>query len=105
MSQIIRGPFTIKWGDNEIADIEEIEVEHSIDTEDYQTVQGRTLEVDGSYKTTATITLLGSDIASLAAILPQYFVPNGGILSTGETVNNAAGAIDVRAAACNTSLI
>lgn len=102
---IIRGPFEIKWGDNVISDIEEIDLEHSIDSEDYQTVQGRTLEIDGSYKATATITLLASDIPALAAILPQYFVPNGGILSTGETVNNADGAIDIKPAACDDELI
>lgn len=101
---LIRGPFTLKWGDNEINDVEEIEVEHEIDSEDYQTVQGRTLEVDGSYKVSATLTLLASDIPALAALLPQYFVADGQVLSTGETVNHAQGAIDVKAAQCDESL-
>lgn len=102
---LVRGPFTIKWGDNVITDIEEISVEHTIDSEDYQTIQGRTLEVDGPFKVTATITLLASDIPALAAVLPQHFVANGGVMSTGETVNNAQGAIDVRAASCDEALI
>lgn len=102
---VIRGPFDIKWGDNVIADIEELDLEHTIDSEDYQTVQGRTLEIDGSYKATVILTLLASDIPALAAILPQYFVPNGGILSTGETVNNAAGAIDIKPAACDDDIV
>lgn len=102
---LIRGPFDLQWGDNVIADVEEISIEHEIDSEDYQTVQGRTLEIDGSYKVTATLTLLSSDIPTLSAILPQYFVPNGGIMSTGETVNNADGAIDVKAAQCDENLI
>lgn len=101
---LIRGPFELKWGDNTLTDIEEISIEHEVDSEDYQTVQGRTLEIDGSYKVTATLTLLASDIPALSAILPQYFVPNQGNMSTGERVNNAAGAIDVKAASCDESI-
>lgn len=102
---IIRGPFTLKWGDNTIQDVEEIDLEHEVDSEDYDTVQGKTLTIDGAYKVAATLTLLSTDIASLAAIMPQYFVANGGVLSTGETVNNANGAIDIKAASCNQSNI
>lgn len=102
---IVRGPFTLRWGDNVIQDVEEIDLSHEVSSDDYETLQGRTITIDGSYKVGATITLLSTDIASLAVILPQYFVPNGGVLSTGETVNEANGAIDVRAAACDESLI
>lgn len=102
---IVRGPFNLKWGDNTIADVEEIDLEHEVSSDDYETLQGKTITIDGSYRVGATITLLGTDIASLAVLLPQYFVANGGQLSTGETVNNAQGAIDVRAAACDESLI
>jgi hypothetical protein len=102
---IIRGPFELKWGDNVITDVESIDVEHSIDSEDYETLGGRTLEIDGSFKATAVITLLASDIPSLAALLPQHFVANGGVMSTGETVNNAQGAIDVAPHDCDADLI
>lgn len=102
---IVRGPFTLKWGDNTIEDVEEIDLEHEVDSEDYDTVQGKTLTIDGAYRVSATITLLSTDIPALAALMPQYFVPNGGQLSTGETVNNANGAIDIKAAACDESLI
>lgn len=102
---IVRGPFELKWGDNVIADVETIETEHTIDSEDYQTLQGRTLEIDGSYKATAVITLLASDIPALAALLPQHFVPNGQVMSTGETVNHAQGAIDIAPHACDEELI
>ena len=102
---IIRGPFTLKWSDNTIQDVEEIDLNHEVSSDDYETLGGKTITIDGSYKVSATITLLATDIAALAAILPQYFVPNGGVLSTGETVNNANGAIDVRAASCDESLI
>ena len=49
--------------------------------------------------------MLASDIAALSAILPQHFVPNGGTLSTGETVNNADGAIDIVPGDCETSTV
>lgn len=102
---LIRGPFTLKWGDNTIEDVESIDIEHTIDSEDFETIQGRTLEVDGAYKVTATITLLMSDLPVLAALLPQHFVANGGVMSTGETVDNAEGAIDIVPRECDASLI
>jgi hypothetical protein len=102
---IIKGPFSIKWGQNTIEDIEDISIEHSIDSEDFQTIQGKTIELDGAYKVTATITLLASDIPVLAVLLPQHFVAMGSVLSTGETVTNAAGAIDIKAAECDEAVI
>jgi hypothetical protein len=102
---LVRGPFELKWGDNVITDVEAIDVEHNIDTEDFVTLGGRTLEVDGNMKVTATITLLRSDIPALAALLPQHFVANGQTLSTGETVNHAEGAIDILPRACDEDLI
>lgn len=102
---IIKGPFEIKWGDNVITDIEEIDVEHTIDSEDFTTLGGRTVEIDGAYKVTAIITLLASDIPALAAVLPQHFVPNGGVMSTGETVNYSQGAIDVVPHDCDASIL
>ncbi len=102
---IIRGPFTIKWGDNEIADIETIKVEHKIESTDLQTIGGKVIEVDGPYMATAVIMLLATDIAALAAVLPQHFKGDTEILSTGETVNDSHGAIDVAPAACDTDPI
>jgi len=102
---IVKGPFTIQWGSNTIQDIEEISIEHTIDSEDLQTLQGKTYEIDGAYKVSATITLLASDIPVLAVLLPQHYVANGGTMSTGETVTNAAGAIDIKAAECDEDTI
>lgn len=97
-----KGPFNIKWGDNTISDVESIEVDSEISRDDFETVQGKTITVDGSRKATVKLTLLASDIPALAAIMPQYFVPNGQVMSTGETVNHAEGAIDIAAAvACD----
>lgn len=102
---LIRGPFTLRWGDNVIQDVEEIDLEHEVDSEDYDTVQGKVRTIDGAYRVSAVLTLLSTDIAALAAIMPQYFVPNQGTLSTGEKVNNANGAIDIKAASCDEDLI
>lgn len=98
---LVRGPFDITWGGNTLANIEEISVDHEQDSEDYTTVQHQTFELDGPIKSTLTLTLLASDVAALAAVLPQYHVSNGGVMSTGETVNNADGAIDVLALSCD----
>ena len=100
---LVKGPFTVKWGDNTLTDIEEVDVDHTVDSEDFITVQGQTREVDGSYKATAILTFLASDIPALAAVLPQNFVANGGVLSTGETVDSANGAIDIKANSCSLS--
>lgn len=106
MARLVKGPFNLKWGDNTIQDVEEIEVDSEISRDDFETVQGKTITVDGSRKATVKLTLLASDIPALAAIMPQYFVPNGQVLSTGETVNHAEGAIDIAAAvACDQSEI
>lgn len=98
-----KGPFDIKWGDNLLADVESIETDIEQDSEDYTTVQGGTYTVEGAIRAAAVLTLLKSDVTALAAVLPQYFVANGGVMSTGETVNHATGAIDVKAAACDST--
>lgn len=98
---LVRGPFDITWGNNTLVNIEEIEVEYEQDSEDYTTVQHQTFQLDGPIKSTVTLTFLASDVAALSAVLPQYHVANGEILSTGETVSDADGAIDVLALDCD----
>ena len=97
---LVRGPFDIAWGGNTLLNIEEISIDYSQDSEDYTTVQHQTYQVDGPIKSTVTLTLLASDVPALAVVLPQYHVANGGVLSTGETVSEANGAIDVIASDC-----
>lgn len=100
---LARGPFDVEWGANTLTQIEEIEVEYEQDSEDYTTVQHQTYELDGPIKASATLTFLSTDVAALAVVLPQYHIANGEIMSTGETVNDAAGAIDVSALSCDTT--
>lgn len=100
---LVRGPFDLKWGDNTLLNIEEISVDYEQDSEDYTTVQHQSIQLDGAIKASVTLTLLASDVAALSVVLPQYHVNNGGVMSTGETVNNAYGAIDVVALDCDQS--
>ncbi len=97
MAKLVRGPFTVDWGNNTLTDVEEVSIEYEQDSEEYSTIQQRTYQVDGAIKVSATITLLASDIEALAAVLPQYYIEDGSVLSTGETVDSSVGAIDVLA--------
>lgn len=92
---LIRGPFSIQWGQNIIADVEELNIEHEIASDEVETIQGKTYELDGAYKVSCVLTLLASDIPALAVLLPQHFKANGETLSTGQTVTDADGAIDL----------
>lgn len=98
---LVRGPWDITWGANTLTSVEEIEVEFEQDSEDYTTVQHQTFELDGPIKAGVSLTFLSTDVAALAAVLPQYHVANGEVLSTGETVSHADGAVDVAALACD----
>lgn len=100
---LVKGPFDIKWGDNTLLNVEEISVDYEQDSEDYTTVQHQSIQIDGPIKASVTLTFLASDVAALAVVLPQYHIANGGVMSTGETVNNASGAIDVLALDCDTA--
>ena len=103
MANLVKGNFEIMWGANELFDISEISLDYEQNSNDYETVGGTTYTVEGAIKASVSLTLLKSDVESLAVVLPQYYVANGGTLSTGETVTNIAGAIDVKAASCDTA--
>jgi hypothetical protein len=95
MGQIIRGPFNLIYGGNTLSEISSLKFNYSVDTTDTATVQGHKKRTYGAHEVTVTATFLESDIPSLAIALPQYFVANGSVLSTGETVTDANGAIDI----------
>lgn len=100
---LVKGPFNFKWGANTLSNVSEISVDYTVDTSDTTTLDGNTYSVQTGLSATVTLTLLDNDIASLAMVLPQYYVPMGGTLSTGETVTQSQGAIDIVAASCDTS--
>lgn len=95
MSQIIRGPFNLIYGGSTLAEISTLKVAYTVDTSDTATVQGHKKRTYGAHEVIITATFLESDVPSLAVALPQYFVPYMGVLSTGETVNDHNGAIDI----------
>ncbi len=97
---LVKGPFEIKYGLDVLAGIESLDLEYEIDTDTFDTIQGRSYEVTKSKRVSVVATFLETDVASLSVVLPQYHVPNGGTLSTGETVNDADGAIDVTPDTC-----
>ena len=100
---LVKGPFNFKWGANTLNNVSEMSVDYSVESSDTTTLDGNKYMVQTGISATITMTLLDNDIASLATILPQFYVPMGGVLSTGQTVTQAQGAIDVKAAACGTS--
>lgn len=100
---LVKGPFNFKWGANSLYNVSDISVDYSVETSDTTTLDGKKYSVQTGMSATVTLTLLDNDIASLATILPQYYVAKGETLSTGETVAQDQGAIDVTAASCDTS--
>lgn len=100
---LVKGPFNFKWGANNLYNISDISVDYTVDTNDTTTLDGNKYVTQTGMSATVTLTLLDNDIASLATILPQYYVPKGENLSTGEAVTQNSGAIDVVAASCTTS--
>lgn len=100
---LVKGPFNFKWGANNLNNVSEISVDYEVESSDTSTLDGNKYTVETGMSAMVTLTLLDNDIASLATVLPQYYVANGASLSTGETVANSAGAIDIVAASCATN--
>jgi hypothetical protein len=101
MANLVKGPFDLKWGSNTLVDVSEIALDFNQDSNDYATVDNRNYTVDSAITASVSLTFLASDVPALAAVLPQYHVPNGGQMSSGETVTDTDGAIDVVAASCD----
>lgn len=99
---LVKGPFNFKWGANQLNNVSDISVDYTVDTSDTDTLDGRKYTVQTGMSATVTLTLLDNDVASLATVLPQYYVAQGDELSTGETAGTG-GAIDITAAQCETS--
>lgn len=101
---LVKGPFSIKWGENAVIDVSEVGFNYDQTTNDYETIDGRTLHTSGAITASIELTLLSSDVDTLKVIFPQYYVAPGGTLSTGEEVAaGSEGAIDIVAASCDES--
>jgi hypothetical protein len=99
---LVKGPFNLKWGNNVLQDVESVDLSVEQESNDYTTVDGRKFTIKGAISASATITLLASDAASLAPILPQFAKAAGSTMSSGETVAEGKVAIDVLAGDCTT---
>lgn len=106
---LVKGPFTIIWGDlNDNAaivhDVEELDISVDVETNDYTTVDGKRYTLYGAISASATLTLLDSNVDVLTALLPQYTKtgadPDNNKMSSGETVNKGYVAIDYVAKDC-----
>lgn len=99
---LVKGPFTIKFGENQILDVSEVGFNYDVATNDYETIDGRTYTIEGAITASIELTLLSTDVAALSVILPQYYKRAGEPMSTGE-VAPEGGAIDIVAASCDTT--
>lgn len=99
---LVRGPFSVAWGNNTILDVSELTFNYDVATNDYETVQGKTYTVEGAITASVELTLLASDVAALSTIFPQYYKEEGEPMSDGTTAP-AGGAIDIVAAQCDTT--
>ena len=97
---LVKGPFNLKWGNNVLTDVESVDLSFEQESNDYTTVDGRKFTVKGAISASATITLLSSDAASLAPILPQFAKSESQTMSSGETVATGKVALDVLAGDC-----
>lgn len=100
---LVKGPFTIKWGNNTLVDVESVDLSFDQESNDYTTVDGRTITLKGAISASATITLLASDAASLVTILPQFAKNAGETVSSGETVATGKVALDILAGDCTST--
>lgn len=100
---LIRAPFTLEYCGNELSCVEDISIDFEVDEEEFECVQGNTITEQFNTKVEVELTFLETDVASLAAVLPQFFVAAGDTLADGTTVTCADGAIDISAAGCASS--
>lgn len=100
---LVQGNFNFKLGLTTLSEIDDFKFNYDVSTDDHESLQGHTYEIEGAHKVSVEARFLESDVPSLAVALPQYYVANGEALSTGETVTDTQGAIDVRPSQCGDS--
>jgi len=98
---MFKGPFTVRFGATTITDVMDYSPSFDVTSNDYTTIDGRTSTITTGIKASVELQLRGLTPSAVAAVLPQYFKANGEILSTGQEVTNADGAIDIVPAACS----
>lgn len=100
---IKKGPFTLKWGANTLAGVEEINAEIEAEENEFTTVQGNKFKIPSSLSGSVELTLLDTDMDALKAVLPQYFKAKDENLSNGRAVKAEKGAIEFNMAKCSST--
>ncbi len=84
------GPYRVKYGSVIFDDVTEVSWDYSSDTNEQTMIDGRTKTLPTTTSASVDVTLYAADIQTLSLIFPQYAVPAGGTMSTGETTDEAA---------------
>lgn len=98
---MFKGPFTVRFGATTITDVMDYSPTFDVTSNDYSTIDGRTSTITTGIRASVEVQLRGLTPAAVATVLPQYFKAMGEKLSTGQTVTNSDGAIDIVPAACS----
>lgn len=84
------GPYKIKYGSVIFEDVTEVSWDYSADTNEQTMIDGRTKTLPTTTTASVSVTLYGADIQTLSLVFPQFAVPAGGTMSTGETATEPA---------------
>lgn len=84
------GPYRVKYGSVIFDDVTEVSWDYSADTNEQTMIDGRTKTLPTTTSASVDVTLYAADIQTLSLIFPQYAVPAGGTMSTGETTDEPA---------------
>lgn len=96
------GPFSVRYGAIQFDDVTELSWDYSSDSNEQTMIDGRTLTIPTTTSASVDVTLYAADIQTLSLIFPQFAVPAGGTMSTGEVTDKPA--FDARAmSACGST--
>lgn len=84
------GPYKVKYGSVIFDDVTEVSWDYTADTNEQTMIDGRVKTLPTTTTASVDVTLYAADIQTLSLIFPQFAVPAGGTLSTGETTTEPA---------------
>ena len=93
MANIIKASHNFYWNNITLAEVTDFAMDFALNSEDNQSLQGRTVELQGARKIAVSLTFLRTDTETLRGVLPQYAIAPGQVMSTGEIATE--GAIDL----------
>lgn len=84
------GPYRVKYGSVIFDDVTEVSWDYSANTNEQTMIDGRTKTLPTTTTASVDVTLYAADIQTLSLVFPQFAVPAGGTMSTGEVTTEAA---------------